>query len=117
MPIGFQSKLKNRSANSVDPDETARYELSHLDLHCLHRYLFWSAMLKGLMEPLLSIYMIAGYCRLYQWRANILIRLCRCVQSTESMHFMDTFSIDAAQIMHGLKPIQYIALILGPHLP
>ena len=33
-------------ANSSDPDEAARY--SHLDLHCLHRYLFWSAGLKGL---------------------------------------------------------------------
>ena len=31
--------------DSVDPDET---EQSHLDLHCLHRYLFWSARLKGL---------------------------------------------------------------------
>ena len=38
--------LKNRMANSVDPDETARYKPSHLDLHCLHRYLFWSARLK-----------------------------------------------------------------------
>ena len=28
-------------ANSVDPDETARYGPSHQDLHCLHRYLFW----------------------------------------------------------------------------
>ena len=34
-------------ANSVDPDETARYEPSQQDLHCLHRYLFWSAGLKG----------------------------------------------------------------------
>ena len=25
--------------NSVDPDETTSDELSHLDLHCLHRYL------------------------------------------------------------------------------
>ena len=32
-------------ANSVDPDEMARYEPARLDLHCLHRYLFWSAML------------------------------------------------------------------------
>ena len=24
--------------NSADPDETARYEPSHLDIHCLHRY-------------------------------------------------------------------------------
>ena len=39
---------RSQKANSVDPDETARYEPSHLDLHCLHRYMFWSAVLKGL---------------------------------------------------------------------
>ena len=33
-------------ANSVDPDETARDEPSHLDLHCLQRYLFWSVGAK-----------------------------------------------------------------------
>ena len=32
----------NRMANSVDPDETARYEPSHQDLHCLQRHLCWS---------------------------------------------------------------------------
>ena len=26
-------------AKRVDPNEMAHYELSHLDLHCLHRYL------------------------------------------------------------------------------
>ena len=36
----FQSKIKNRMANSVAPDEMAHYEHSHLALHCLHRYLF-----------------------------------------------------------------------------
>ena len=41
----------NRMANSVDPDEMACHELSHLDLHCLHRYLFRSAGLKGLRDP------------------------------------------------------------------
>ena len=35
-------------ANSVDPDETARNEPSHLDLHCLYRYPVWFARLKGL---------------------------------------------------------------------
>ena len=30
----------NRMANSVDPDEMAHYEPSHLDLHCLQRYLY-----------------------------------------------------------------------------
>ena len=45
----FEKKTKqNRMANSVDPDETAHYEPSHLDLHCLYKYLFWSARLKGL---------------------------------------------------------------------
>ena len=28
---------KNRMANSVDPDETAHYEPSYQDLHCLQR--------------------------------------------------------------------------------
>ena len=35
-------------ANSVDPDETARNEPSHRDLHCLRRYLVWSAGMIGL---------------------------------------------------------------------
>ena len=35
-------------ANSLDPDETARDEPSHLDLHCLHRYLYRSTRLTGL---------------------------------------------------------------------
>ena len=39
---------KIRMANSVHPDETARYKLSHLDLHCLHRCLFWFFGRKGL---------------------------------------------------------------------
>ena len=44
----FQSKFPKRMANSVDPDETACNEPSHLNLHCLHRYLFWYVRLKGL---------------------------------------------------------------------
>ena len=35
-------------ANSVNTHEMARYELYHLDLHCLQRYLFSSAGLKAL---------------------------------------------------------------------
>ena len=34
--------------NSIDPDETAYFELSHLDLHCLRKYLYWSTVLKEL---------------------------------------------------------------------
>ena len=33
---------------AVDPDETAPYELPHLDLHCLHGHWFWIAGLKAL---------------------------------------------------------------------
>ena len=33
-------------ATSADLDETARYEQSHLHLHCLHSYLFWCTRLK-----------------------------------------------------------------------
>ena len=43
-----QSVIKNRIANSADEDETARYEPSHLDLHCLQRYLYWSVGMKRL---------------------------------------------------------------------
>ena len=38
---GCQSKISNRIANSADPDEKAQYEPSHLDLHCLQRYLYF----------------------------------------------------------------------------
>ena len=38
---GFQSKINNRMPNSVALDEMVRYEQSHLDLHCLHRYLIF----------------------------------------------------------------------------
>ena len=31
-------------ANSVAPDEMAHYEPFHLDLHYLHRYLFWGGL-------------------------------------------------------------------------
>ena len=37
--IGVSIKIINRMANSVDPDETARSEPSHLDLHCLQSVL------------------------------------------------------------------------------
>ena len=47
LQIGVQSKINNGMANSVDPDEMAHYKLSHLALHCLHRYQCWSARQKG----------------------------------------------------------------------
>ena len=40
---------KNKTKkNNVDPDKTACYKLSQLDLLSLQRYLFWSVGLKGL---------------------------------------------------------------------
>ena len=36
-----QQQQKKTMANTVDPDDIAYYEPSHLDLHCLHRYPFW----------------------------------------------------------------------------
>ena len=47
---GFSSRM----TNSVDPGETAHDEPFHLDLHCLQRYLFWSAGMKGLKERICS---------------------------------------------------------------
>ena len=35
-------------ATNVDPDETARYEPSHPELHCFQRYLFRFTALNGL---------------------------------------------------------------------
>ena len=40
-------------ANSVDTDMMVRNELSHLDLHCLQKYLYWSLGIKRLRENLL----------------------------------------------------------------
>ena len=47
--VRFYSKIRNRMANSVDPDKMAHYKPSHLDLNCLHRYLYRSTVLKKVM--------------------------------------------------------------------
>ena len=44
---GFSQKSITECQNSVDPDETACYEPSDLDLHCLQSYLYWSVGMKG----------------------------------------------------------------------
>ena len=46
----FWSKINNRMAKSIDPDETARRDPSHQNLHCLQRYLLRSEELKGLSQ-------------------------------------------------------------------
>ena len=52
--MGFQSTTSNRMANSVDPEEMFCYKLqpSHLDQHCLHRYLYQSTGLFVCAEVL-----------------------------------------------------------------
>ena len=46
----FRIKSEKGMANNVAPDEKARSEPSHLDLHCLDRYMFCSARLKRLNQ-------------------------------------------------------------------
>ena len=46
-------------ANRVDPDETARYEPSHLDLHCLHKYMLMYAGLNGFTNLCKTVYLLA----------------------------------------------------------
>ena len=41
--VDLEGKYHSRKANSVDPEETAHTEPSHLDLHCVHRFFVWSA--------------------------------------------------------------------------
>ena len=38
-------------ADSVDLDKTSSYELSHLNMHYLQSYVYWSVGMKGLNEP------------------------------------------------------------------
>ena len=47
LQIGVYSNINKKMTHSVD-----RYEPSHLGLHCLQRYLCWSAMMKGLKNEM-----------------------------------------------------------------
>ena len=48
--------------NNIDPDKTVHNEPSHQDLQRLHRYLFWSAELKGLSEVIYFIWLKLDSC-------------------------------------------------------
>ena len=48
-------KNLNIMANSVDPDEMAHYEPSHLDLQCLLRYMVWPTGLKWLRNGAIPV--------------------------------------------------------------
>ena len=66
----FSVKLKKKEyimSNSIDPDETVCDKPSHQDLHCLHRYPFWSAGLKGLtLNIKTSLFFIILYLKIEQ---------------------------------------------------
>ena len=51
----LKKKKKNRMANSIYRNETARYEPSHHDLHCFHRYMFG---LRGWNDKWLPLYFV-----------------------------------------------------------
>ena len=57
-----QSQTKNRTGNRVDPDETVRYEPSHLDLRCLQKCLFGSVGLKGLIKFYVQFFVLRILC-------------------------------------------------------
>ena len=50
LQISISQNTGHKMANSVDLDEMAIYEQSHPDLHCLQKYLFWSARVEDLWE-------------------------------------------------------------------
>ena len=67
-------------ANSADLDETARYEPSHLDLHCFQRYLLiglkWLRITSHLATLLLEIttlmtWIVHGLLSLQKWRGQV----------------------------------------------
>ena len=53
MQVGIRGKISDKLANRVDHDEMA-HEQSHLDLHCLQRYLYWSVGMRKLKCDILS---------------------------------------------------------------
>ena len=62
---GFSLK-SNRMPNCVDLEETTCYEPSHLDMQCLHKYLFWSAGMKRFLTQFsleTPIWVIGKQCR------------------------------------------------------
>ena len=69
LQIGVKSEINNRMISDVDPDETACWEPSHLDLHT--GISFWSAWLKELRcLNILGICMYKGICILKSIRTD-----------------------------------------------
>ena len=71
-------------ANSVDSDETARYEPSHLDLYCFDKYLFGSTVynrakvyiqqnfLKVVVHVIIIDHEIVPRARSYKFQATVI---------------------------------------------
>ena len=55
-------------ANDVDPIEMAHYEPSHLDLHCLQKYLSWSTGLQWLNRKAEKKSFVSCIIKQKQWR-------------------------------------------------
>ena len=86
-------KINNRIANSVDPDETAHYEPSHLDLHCLQRYLYWSVEMKGLRDRFLLVS--------DRWCSTVVQRWCLLSRRSEQ----------TKEIGKGTYTVRYVVVI------
>ena len=62
LQIRISVKNQNRMSNSVEPDETAHYEPSHQDLHCLHRHLVWYTGMEWLnINDILCIVVMSDF--------------------------------------------------------
>ena len=70
-------------ANSVEPDETARNKPSHLNLHCLPKYLSWCTGLKGGNS---SIGCHSGLIILTENNFRLFLQLLRLHSSTSFSH-------------------------------
>ena len=84
------SKLNNRIANSIDPYETARYEPSHLDLHCLRRYLngsVWIEMLKLNAVIAVCILLVMTYLDPFEKRPGSRLQLMKGASLHRLFHY------------------------------
>ena len=75
---GFSLKSKTEWQIAYNPDKTACYKPSHLDLHCLHRYLFWSARLKGLPENIYTFFFVFLFVLRFYSQVNPMGSYCAC---------------------------------------
>ena len=70
-------------SNSVDPDETAHYEPSHLDLHCLKKLITNTCGSERVTVPVVS----ANCSNAVPALRSLVITTWRCVLSVFGYHF------------------------------